>query len=246
MLVAAAFCPAPPLLHPAVAAGAAPEAAELRRDCLTVVRSLLDANPDVVVTLGVAPRTGPYPVGARGSMRGVGADVVLGTGNGPVELPRPLALAAWLLDDAGSPVDAAAAVDPTIVAFGVTADEDPARCADLGAGLADRGARVALLVMGDSSACRDAKAPGSFDERAEGFDGVLATALGAADLDTLADLDTVLAADLMVEGRAPWQVAAGSARARAATGEPALSGRLLRHEAPYGVGYLVASWTAGG
>ena len=57
------------------------------------------------------------------------------------------------------------------------------------------------------------------------------------ELGALRALDTELAHELKVSGRAPWQVLAG-----AASGNPALKGTLLHEDAPYGVGYLVATW----
>ncbi|MEO3768694.1 hypothetical protein ABGA99_36235, partial [Streptomyces sp. B5E4] len=96
---------------------------------------------------------------------------------------------------------------------------------------------VGLLVMGDGSARRTQKAPGYYDERAAGFDAEAARALGAADTTALAALDAELAADLQARGRACWQVAAGAAE------DATLRGALLYDEAPYGVGYFVATWS---
>ncbi len=103
--------------------------------------------------------------------------------------------------------------------------------------LARRASRVALLVMGDGSACRTLKAPGYLDERAADFDARATEALGSADLDALAALDVALAHELKVAGRAPWQLLAGAAR------DAGLAGRLLYENAPYGVGYTVAAWS---
>lgn len=103
--------------------------------------------------------------------------------------------------------------------------------------IATRDERVALLVMGDASACRTLKAPGYLDERAAPFDAEVARALGAADVAALTTLDTGLAHELKVSGRAPWQVLAG-----AADGAD-LGGSLLYEDAPYGVGYVVAVWS---
>jgi aromatic ring-opening dioxygenase LigB subunit len=103
--------------------------------------------------------------------------------------------------------------------------------------LAARAERVALLVMGDGSACRTVKAPGYLDDRAEAFDAAAAHALGTADPGALIALDALLAYELKAAGRAPWQVLAGA-------GEGAgLRGQLLYEDATYGVGYLVATWS---
>src|SRR5579875_2265018 len=63
--------------------------------------------------------------------------------------------------------------------------------------------------------------------------------LASADAARLARLDPALDAELLVAGRAAWQVLAGAA------GEARLRGRLLWAAAPYDVTYLVAAWQAG-
>jgi aromatic ring-opening dioxygenase LigB subunit len=112
----------------------------------------------------------------------------------------------------------------------------PAACLALGEDLAGRARRVAMLVMGDGSARRSTKAPGYLDSRAQRYDADVAAALASADPGQLARLDPALAADLLVAGRAAWQVLAG-----AAAGSQ-FRGQLHRVAAPYGVGYFVASW----
>ncbi|MGW1074485.1 class III extradiol dioxygenase subunit B-like domain-containing protein [Streptomyces sp. NPDC002537] len=236
MLVAAAVCPCPPLLVPEVASGAAPELDGLRAACLDAVAVLAAARPDRLVVLGPAGPAGQgtHLQGTAGSFRdlGVAVDVRLGDGEpaGERELPQSLAVAAWLLGRTGW---AAAPVE----GLGVDAQLDTARCLDTGRELATRGDRVALLVMGDGSACRTVKAPGYLDDRAEGFDAEAARALGAADTDALAALDGLLARELQAAGRAPWQMLAGAAE------DAGLKGALLHDEAPYGVGYFVATWS---
>ncbi|MEV5985616.1 class III extradiol dioxygenase subunit B-like domain-containing protein [Streptomyces sp. NPDC052051] len=244
MLVAAAVCPCPPLLVPEVAAGAASELDGARAACADALRVLAAAHPGRLVVVGPAEESeqGPYPAGTRGSFRGFGVetDVRLGTDGGtdpvgralPVgrELPVSLAVAAWLLDWARW---SEAPVEGFAVAESLTSE----RCVRTGADLAGPpDERVALLVMGDASACRSLKAPGYLDQRAASFDAQVARALGAADVAALKALDADLAQELKALGRAPWQVLAGAA-------EPArLTGDLLYDDAPYGVGYLVAAW----
>ncbi|MER8094869.1 class III extradiol dioxygenase subunit B-like domain-containing protein [Streptomyces goshikiensis] len=235
MLVAAAVCPAPPLLVPEVAAGAAAELADVRTACSDALAVLAASRPDRLVVVGAAgaDHTGHYPQGARGSFRGFGvpADVRLGEGEeGPRLLPTSLAVAAWLLARARW---GAAAVEGLGVAEPLEADA----CLRTGRELAATDDRVALLVMGDGSACRTVKAPGYLDERATAFDAEAARALGAADTAALAALDPGLARELKAAGRAPWQVLAGAAEGAG------LEGRLLYDEAPYGVGYFVATWS---
>ncbi|MFJ9853904.1 class III extradiol dioxygenase subunit B-like domain-containing protein [Streptomyces sp. NPDC101150] len=236
MLVAAAICPCPPLLVPEVAAGAAPELDALRAACLDAVGVLAAARPDRLVVLGPAEQAGrgPHPQGAIGSFRGFGVDfqVPLGAAEDAVdrELPPSLAVGAWLLSRADwddAPVEGLGIGEP------LTRD----RCLPVGREIAASAPRVALLVMGDGSARRTVKAPGYFDERAEAFDAAAARALGAADTAALTELDEELAFDLQASGRACWQVLAGAAQGAG------LQGELLREEAPYGVGYFVASWS---
>ncbi|MFD8329050.1 class III extradiol dioxygenase subunit B-like domain-containing protein [Streptomyces lydicus] len=236
MLVAAALCPCPPLLVPEVAAGAAPELDGLRAACLDAIGVLAAARPDRLVVVGPADRAGqgPHPQGAPGSFRGFGVDldVSLGAAEEPPEreLPPSLAVGAWLLSRADWD-------DAPVEGLGVAQPLPLERCLPLGRELAASAPRVALLVMGDGSACRTVKAPGYFDERAEGFDAAAAHALGTADLPALRALDATLAADLQASGRACWQVLTGAAE------DTDLTGRLLRDEAPYGVGYFVATWS---
>ncbi|GAB3647741.1 class III extradiol dioxygenase subunit B-like domain-containing protein [Streptomyces sparsus] len=235
MLVAAAVCPCPPLLVPELAGGAAHELDAVRVACYDAVGVLAAARPDRLVVIGPAEREdrGVYPAGSRGSFSGYGVDMAVRLGAGPDtdrELPPSLSVAAWLLERTrwgGAPVEG----------MGVGEQLPPERCAEAGRELAGEGERIALLVMGDGSARRTVKAPGYFDERAVSFDADVALALGTADIAALAALDVSLAAELMVSGRSSWQVLAGA-------GERAgLRGRLLYDSAPYGVGYLVASWS---
>ncbi|MFF3841666.1 class III extradiol dioxygenase subunit B-like domain-containing protein [Streptomyces sp. NPDC001930] len=249
MLVAAAVCPCPPLLVPEVATGAAPELDAARVACTDVVGLLAAARPDRLYVVGPADEGahGVFPAGSTGSFAGFGVDLSVRLGDSvppggasaddggdrPAAdrpLPASLAVGAWLLGRAAgadAPIEGLA-VDPTAT---------PDVCAGIGRGLADSAERVALLVMGDGSACRTVKAPGYLDERAAGFDAEAARALGTADAAALLALEPELAYELKAAGRAPWQVLAGAAD------DVDLDGRLLFEDAPYGVGYFVAAWS---
>ena len=239
MLVAAALCPCPPLLVPAVAAGAAPELGALRAACQDAIGVLAASRPERLVVIGPAerPSRGVFPPGAAGSFRdfGVDLDVTLGAAgqDAPRDedvppLPSSLAVAAWLLRGwSAAPVEG----------LGVGEQLEPDRCLAAGRAVAGSAERVALLVMGDGSACRSLKAPGYLDERAEAFDAKAAAALAGADIRALGALDPDLAQELKAAGRAPWQVLAGAAE------DAHLTGELLQDTAPYGVGYYVAAWT---
>ncbi|MFJ7297871.1 class III extradiol dioxygenase subunit B-like domain-containing protein [Streptomyces collinus] len=237
MLVAAAVCPCPPLLVPEVAAGAAPELDAARDACTDALGVLAAARPGRLVVVGPVDGAGTetYPEGAAGSFRsfGVDLDVRLGAAGGAdprPRLPYALAVAARLLERTGWS-------DAPVEGLGVGESCPPGLCADTGRDIAARDERVALLVMGDASACRTLAAPGYLDERAAPFDAEVARALGAADLAALTALDPGLAHELKVSGRAPWQVLAGAAEGAG------LGGSLLYEDAPYGVGYIVAGWS---
>lgn len=234
MLVAAAVCPCPPLLVPEVAAGAAPELGSARKACADALGALAAARPDrlIVVGPGESPGAVPFPPGTRGSFHGFGVavEVRLGTGAPGERLLSPsLCVGAWLLERAGWQA-------APVTGLGVGERMEPDRCATLGRELAAGTRRVALLVLGDGSACRSRKAPGYLDERAAAYDAAVAKALGSADTAALGALDARLGEELMVSGRAPWQVLAGAADGAR------LRARLLYDEAPYGVAYLVAAW----
>jgi hypothetical protein len=239
MLVAAAVCPCPPLLVPEVAAGAAPELDTARTACIDALGVLAAARPDLLIVVGAAgpDARGPHPAGASGSFKGFGVDLAVQLGVTPSGLPAPerqlpasLAVGAWLLARARW-------ADAPVEGLGVGEQLAGDRCAQAGRELAARADRVALLVMGDGSACRTVRAPGYLHERAVGFDTEAARALGGADLAVLSALDESLAYEVKAVGRAPWQVLAGAAEGAG------LGGQLLYEDAPYGVGYAVAAWS---
>ncbi|HEY6748905.1 MAG TPA: hypothetical protein VI357_24710 [Mycobacteriales bacterium] len=249
MLLAIAFCPSPPLLVPELAAGAAAELDPLRTACREAVRRLLAVAPDEVVVIATGPVSSQFPAGTTGSLAGYGVPVTAtlpraaarpatdGTvpreahyALGPVgavaaAVPPGVTLGAWLLAGAGVPCSA----------FAVGPDADPA---DFGRALDLTDRRRALLVMGDGSARRTERAPGYVDPRAAAFDAAVAAALATADAPALAALDPALGADLLADGVPAWRVAAHAAAGASYQAE------LLFDAAPYGVGYLVATWLA--
>ena len=215
MLAAAAVCPQPALLVPAIGRGGGPELDHLRSQCATAVDVLRTSDLTVLFVVGA-------DVGLRArSLAPWGVDV-------PVDVPEPMPLSVlvggWLTAGA---LRSFVVVDPAL---------EPDDCAELGHELSDAAGRVGLLVMGDGSARHDVKAPGYFDERAAAYDARIAEIFAAGDLSGLASLDPVLSDELMVTGRAPWQVLA------AAAGGPARAVLRAEFGAPYGVGYHVAAW----
>lgn len=137
----------------------------------------------------------------------------------------------------GAPGEPAPDALPLALAVGVTLLGRPGRLLGVRAGdLPELGAGTGLLVVGDGTAKRTEKAPGHLDPRAAAFDADVENALAAGDPAALLALDEGLAEELWVGGLGVWR-----AVARAAPGP--WRGRVHLAEAPYGVGYVVASWT---
>ena len=258
MIVAAALCASPPLLHPALT-GRDVVLPELRAACAEAVARLLREDPELIVVVGPAPATREWdPAGRldpaafapaitaadRAALAGVtpGATTTRearprearprDAGGGSLSLPLSLGLGAMLLDQSGYR-------GPRRF-LAVSPDEPAGACAALGALLAAAAARTALLVMGDGSARRSLKAPGHLDPRAEPFDTQVERAVRAGQLGALLDLDEALARDLMVTGRPAWQVLAGAADAGADAADGVPVTEVLYRDDPFGVAYLVA------
>lgn len=243
-LVAAAVCPHPPLIVPALAGSAAGELAGLREACDEAVTRLVDSAARRVVVVGADTVTLEHHLPTRGSFApwGVPVEVTIGDPDraaGQPSLPLSLSVAAWLVNRQADDVR------PDLWHLvGVAQDAPVADCVRLADRLAAIGSAGAdepwaLLVMGDGSACRGEKSPGYDDPAAQPYDDGVAAALAAADGDALLGLSPELSARLRVTGRAPWQVLAAATRH---SGRP-WRGDLSYYAAPYGVSYLVASWT---
>jgi hypothetical protein len=231
MLVAAALCPAPPLLARELT-GSDPVVPELRLACRDAVAALLAASPSVVAVVGAAGQAGDWDPGGQLDLAAFAP--ALGHARRPAHgagavspLPAALGLGSMLLDQSAPGVGR--------VLCSVTAEDSAQTCSQLGERLAGLAERVALLVMGDGSARRSLRAPGYLDDRAADFDACIERAIRSADLGALLTIDATLAADLMATGRPAWQVLAG-----AATGTR-VSSEIRYCAAPFGVSYLVAS-----
>lgn len=175
MIVAAAVCPHPPVLVPAIAPGTADDLDDLRQACDDAVSALVSAQPDCIVVLGAGDLPADGDESAGGTLAAYGVDVRAGGDNHV--LPLSLTIGAWLLDRAGWSGQRT-----------------------YSAGVPSTDGRVGLLVMADVSAKRSVKAPGFLDERAEGFDASIAKALAAGDADALTRLDVDLGRELSAVG----------------------------------------------
>ena len=227
MFSAVVFCPHPPMLIPEIAQGAAHELEELRSACRAAIRKAF--TPDLrLLVLGHGPATMGFPATARGSLaaHGVPLEVPLGSDEpGPVELPLSLTIGAWLLRET---------LGPNCGAVGQSVGPNDAELPALG-----DDAPWALLVMGDGSARRGDTAPGYLDPRAEPFDRGLATALRSGRREALLT-DIALGDELLATAPRVWNAA------QAQLPDDDFDADLLYDEAPYGVGYFVASWTRRG
>jgi len=224
--VAVAFCPSPPLLHPAVEGRAEPATDELRRACADAVGRMLAQRPEVVLVVGNGAAPGVrFAAGDRGDLRGYGVDLEIAFA-GRVrpdgrDLPLAHTLGAWLLDEAGF--------------SGTRVGAGPADLARL---VQEMPGPLGILAIGDGSARRTLKAPGYLDETAAAFDAVVAGALATGDAGALAALDLAEGERLLAAGAPTWQ-AVGEALA-----DRDITAALHLDTAPFGVGYLVASWVA--
>lgn len=224
--VAVAFCPAPPLLLPAVEGRPAPETTALRRACAEAVAGMLAVRPAVVVVVGPGAGEGArFGAGDAGSLRGFGIDVVVPFAGevrpDGADVPVAHALGAWLLDEAGFAGERVG-VGPT----------------GLGQLVRHLPGPLGILAMGDGSARRSVKAPGYLDEDAGPFDAAVADALAVGDAGALAALDEDLGMRLLAAGVPIWRAVGKALAGRAVTA------RLHLDAAPFGVGYLAADWTA--
>jgi hypothetical protein len=220
-----------------MAGRAAWELTELRSACDAAINQLWAARPDQIVVVGAGASTDTCASSAIGSFAGYCLPLALRLDGREVlsvpaasTLPLSLSVAAWLLRDHPA--------DPPRVGRSVAPDSATVDCAALGASLVGGSSRVGFLIMGDGSACHGPKSPGYDDPRATGFDATVTNALAACDTDALLALDADVATDLLVAGRAPWQVLAGAIDASGG----AWAGSVTYADAPYGVHYTVASW----
>lgn len=230
MLVAAALCPAAPLLARELT-GADPAVPELRQACREAADALVEAGADVVVVVASGARTRAWDAATARLDLTPYAPALGARPAAPAEsLPLALGLGGRLLDEAG--------YHGRRELQEVGADEPASACAALGQSLARVAPRAALMIMADGSARRSRKAPGYLDERSAAFDAAVGRAIRDGDLAALLSLDTGLASDLMATGRPAWQVLAGAVNG-------GRTASVIRYDDdPFGVAYLVASLTA--
>jgi hypothetical protein len=225
MIVRAASCPHPPLLLPGVTGGAIQEVEELRAACRAAVEDLAAASPEVIVAVGSAPGTRTW-AGETPSPRHLYAPGPL---PGPVGEVLPLSLAVAR--------DLTSAVPVPVELHGVDASLPADDCHAYGRRLAERPERIGLLVMADGSGRRGPKAPGYDDHRALAVDRTFDEALRAGDAEPFRKLAPDVADDLLIGGRAAWQVLSGACE------NGAIRATCHYSDDPFGVWYPVYVWT---
>jgi hypothetical protein len=110
-----------------------------------------------------------------------------------------------------------------------------AQCLLGGVSAAGSGSAGGVLVVANGSARRSEKAPGHLDERAAGFDAALDAALRGPDPTALAELDGVLAEELLVGNVAGLKSLGGVLT-------PGDRATVDYADDPFGVQYWVVRW----
>lgn len=227
-----AWVPGAPVLVPELASGSIVEVAQVRDAVRDVLSGVMDGIGSALI---VGAGAGFYEPGTCGSFAGLGRDVpvqLASTTTGyeirrrPLAraMPLPLLVGAHLLSEVLEP--GTADVWALGTDWGIPAEP-----------IGDRDTPWALIVVADGSTRRTPGAPGSFHPEAHAWDAALAGALAAGDASALAGVNIPQSARVGCRDVAVWKWAGA-----------ALSGSwsadLRLHEAPLGVGYLAASWSA--
>ncbi|HMS76828.1 hypothetical protein [Gordonia sp. (in: high G+C Gram-positive bacteria)] len=262
MLARVVFVPSAPLVVPQLAGPRATDTAAVRDAVRSAGSALAEFAPDWVA-IGAADIPGTR-LATRGSFAPYGVDVGVslrahdradgdvhdegdgrrGLATSPGEtdaaglagrLPLSMLIAAWVREAAGADRVEPLTIDP---------DETPDRCLHVGrtlaAELAATDRPVGVLVVGDGSTQLSPSAPGGgLVQESVTLNDQLVAAIGAGDRDLLAGLSAEACDRAGVGGRAAWQVAAGLGDGLPITAHLDYAG------APFGVGYVVASWTPG-
>ncbi len=118
----------------------------------------------------------------------------------------------------------------------VAFDAAPDEIADTARQLQGLEGKTLVVVVADGGARRGEKAPGYVDERTFDVDDAIVAAVRDGDPGALLGLDATLCEDLMITGRAAWQVMAMAADGGSWRGSVELA------DDPFGVLYVVGAW----
>jgi len=251
VLARVVFVPSAPLLVPRLAGPRATEAVPVR-DAVRAAGAALSALAPEWVAVGAADvgaagrgpdgTFAPYGVDVHVSLRAPGASdtghrllppSVADAAADAGRLPLSMLIAAWVRETAG-----AERVEPLIVDPGAAPDTCLRTGRALAEALATTDRPVGVLVVGDGSTQLSPSAPGGgLVEESVEFNNRLVAAVGSGDRDLLAGLSPQDCDRAGVGGRVAWQVAAGLCDGLPVAAVTDYAG------APFGVGYVVASWT---
>ncbi|MFI6043867.1 hypothetical protein ACIA8C_19720 [Nocardia sp. NPDC051321] len=243
MFSIAALVPSPPILVPELCGGATGALPGQQGDPRAVLRAAVLAAAEVLATvtdrwtvIGTGAADQVFGSETVGTFRGFGADVRVALSAGATaepdpQHPLPVLIAGWLRGQVAPAIDAEVRV--------IAEDTPVARCFELGAKLRaeldNSDDRRGVLVVADGAATLSLKAPGYLDERAAAVQAELDRALATGDRAGLRAMDPELSAELVVSGRAAYQVLAGLFDT-----DPMVETRY--QAAPFGVGYDVSLW----
>ncbi|MGJ0121429.1 hypothetical protein ACQ7HM_19675 [Williamsia sp. MIQD14] len=246
MLTAVAFIPGAPLIVPEVSGPAAVADVAPVRDAVLEAGRRLAARSSTWIAIGAAPHDDTAPP-RTGTFAGFGVDLSVSLDPGAVAftdgdgrtsgdtMATPMLIAGWVRGRVAESV----VIEPVLVDPSTAGVE----CAEIGRRLARRcteaGEPIGLLVVGDGSTGLTDRAPAGLLDGAAAVQAAVDDALAAADTEALARLDERACAQMRVDGRAAWQVAAAL---WAATGAAPAAAATLYRGAPFGVGYQVAWW----
>lgn len=248
MLITTAVVPGPPAFVPELMGSAAHELDDLRRaaDCAVsrVVSDLAAVSADssgsgsVPVQLVVVGPGKPGEFDAAGpvSFASFGRDVAIPAlvegRQGDGELPTPLMVARYLAsrDIAEHPEHAHQWASARWITTGGGVDGNA-----LGEQLRAEGTRSSLILVADGATCHGPKAPRAQDIRAQVYDDGVCAALDSGQPGRLAQIDAALGDELGATWPQVWPVFV------AAAGSDGI-GEVLWSGAPYGVGWVVATW----
>jgi len=247
VLIAAAVVPGPPAFVSELMGSAAMELGGLRRaadlavsgvvsDLAAVSSRSLSSGPlmaQLVIVGAGAPgefkAAGPVSFGSFGRDFSVPALAEGETTDN--QLPTPLMVTRYLASrDVGA--------NPEHAGLWATARWVTTSGADstiLGKQLGDDATHIVLIVVADGALGHGPKAPRAEDPRAEAYEGQVCAALGSGQLGRLAQMDAELGQELGASGPQVWPVLF-----TAAAGDGI--GEVLWRGAPYGVGWVVATW----
>lgn len=153
----------------------------------------------------------------------------------PGRLPLSMLIAGWLRGQ----VDAES-VRPVVVDPDVRPEVACELGRALGAEISADPELIGVLVVADGATALTPKAPGGGRrDSAVELQQRIVDGIGAADVDVLRGLDVAACDAEGVAGRPAWQVVAGL------VGDSPMTVKIFYADAPFGVGYVVASWTPG-